>query len=194
MAGEARRDLADDRNRRVPRLQPAEHGSRGRRKPQRQEHVETRQVITAHDLPHQHYEHGRSQAGRQGPLIDGSALGQRQPEPHDDMLMARALFRQSQEVSHLGHGDEEPGPGHETDHDRCGNVPRQIAQAADRHEDLDPAGHHRQDKCRLNGIFVIGGRECQGAERHQGNGVGRTVDQCADDPKIAATAVTTIAE
>ena len=72
---------------------------------------------------------------------------------HEDMLIAGARLLQSQEVSHLGHGDEKPGPGHETDYDRCRDVSRQVAQTEDRHEDLDSTGHHRQKKCRF-GIGV----------------------------------------
>ena len=63
------------------------------------------------------------------------------------MLIARALLLQAEKVSDLRQGDEEPGPGHETDHHRFGDVARQVAQAEDGHEDLDSAGHHRQEKC-----------------------------------------------
>ena len=97
--------------------------------------------------------------------------------------MARALFLQAQQISHLGHGDEEPGPGHETDDDRCGNVSRQVAQAEDGHEDLDSAGHYRQEKGRFDGLRRVGGHECQGAKDHQGNGVGRAVDQMRRRPE-----------
>ena len=82
--------------------------------------------------------------------------------------MARALLLQSQEVSHLRHGDEEPGPGHETDHDRRGDVARQVAQAEDGHEDLDSTGHHRQEKRRFKGVGRFGGHKCQGAETSPG--------------------------
>ena len=97
--------------------------------------------------------------------------------------MARALLLQAQEVSHLGQGDEQPGPGHETDHDRFGDVSRQVAQAEDGHEDLDSAGHHRQEKGRFDGIRRVGGHEGQGAEGHQGNGVGRAVHQVGRRPE-----------
>ncbi len=102
---------------------------------------------------------------------------ERQPEAIEDVLMAGAAVFQAEQVAHLGQADQETGPGHETEHHRFGDVPRQVAQLEHGDQDLDDADHHGQQEGRFDGQPLVGSEKGQGTEDHQRDGVGRTVDQ-----------------
>jgi hypothetical protein len=90
------------------------------------QHLNLLKVEPSNHFSQQHDENDRAEPDVERIEIHGAALGQREPEAIENMLMPIPSLMQPEKISDLPHRDEKAGSRHETDDDRLGNVARQV--------------------------------------------------------------------
>ncbi len=142
------------------------------------QHVELRPFFAAHDAAKQHRQRQRHHRGDDRLEVDRVARRQRQPQPMQHMLRARALFAKAKRVADLADRQQQRGRAHESEDHRFRDVASEIAQTKNRDEYLDGAHHHAKQEHRLRRFdALLGIEDRQGAEHDQRNRAGRAVDE-----------------